>query len=153
VRLDLTSLIAASKELYEPSQDLTKLRDALRSSASCHDTAQVTTTRRCSNTLSQPKKEGIDLKTIRRVSIRFVLGPEAKPIIFVEVVSPTDATGHPQLTSALRRSVTTDCEGSRNLYRYVRSALLRLTSTVLEGRDDTQGPVKPREQAPTSRHG
>jgi hypothetical protein len=103
VRLDLTSLIAASKELYEPSQDLTKLRDALRSSASCHDAAQVTTTRRYSNTLSQPKKEGIDLKTIRHVSIRFVLGPEAKPITFVEVVSPIDETGHPQLTSALRQ--------------------------------------------------
>jgi hypothetical protein len=54
--------------------------------------------------LSQPKKEGIDLKTIRHISIRLVLGPEAKPIIFVEVVSPIDATGHPQLTRTLRLS-------------------------------------------------
>jgi len=88
------------------------------------------------HTAINPKKEGIDLKTTRRVSIRLVPGPEAKPIIFVEVVSPTDATGHPQLISALRRQATTDREGSRNLYRYVQSALLRLTSIVLEGRDD-----------------
>jgi hypothetical protein len=145
-KTDLTSLIAASKELYKPAQDLTKLCDASRSSTKCHDASQATTTRQ-HYTEIQPKKEGIDLKTIRHVSIRFVLGPEAKPVIFVEVVSPTDATGHPQLTSALRRWVTTDREGSRILYWYVRSALLRLTSTALESRDDAYEPVKPREQA------
>jgi len=38
----------------------------------------------------------------RQYPIKNVLGPEAKPIIFVEVVSPTDAIGHPQLINALR---------------------------------------------------
>jgi hypothetical protein len=83
------------------------------------------------------KKEGIDLKTIRHISIRLVLGPEAKPIISVEVVSPTDATGHPQLTSALRRRITTNREGSGIPCKYIQSALLRLTSIVLESRDGT----------------
>jgi hypothetical protein len=41
------------------------------------------------------KKQGIDLKTIRHVSIRLVLEPEARPINLVDVVSPTNATGHP----------------------------------------------------------
>jgi hypothetical protein len=54
----------------------------------------------------------------------------------VEVVSPTDAIGHPQLTSALRQRVTTRREGSQIPYRYVRSALFRLTSLALETRND-----------------
>jgi hypothetical protein len=41
------------------------------------------------------KKEGIDLKTIRHVNIRLVLETEAGPIDLVDVVSPTDETGHP----------------------------------------------------------
>jgi hypothetical protein len=76
------------------------------------------------------------LKTIRHISIRLVLEPEARPIDLVDVVSPTDATGHPQLTRALRQP-TTGCEGSWIPYRYVQSALLRLMSIVLESRDGT----------------
>ncbi len=93
------------------------------------------------------KKEGIDLKTIRRVSIRLVFETEVRPIDLVDVVSPIDAIGHPQLIRALRRPVTTGREGSRIFYRYVLSALLKLTCAVLESCNDASRPVKLREQA------
>jgi len=82
------------------------------------------------------KKEGIDLKTTRHVNTWLVLRTEARPINFVDVVTPIDATGHPQLTSALGRRAMRDREGSWISYTYVRSALLRLMCIALEGRGD-----------------
>ena len=38
------------------------------------------------------KKRGIDLKTIRRVSIQLVPGPESSPITLVDVVTPRQDT-------------------------------------------------------------
>ena len=77
------------------------------------------------------KKEGIDMKTTRRVSIQLGPGPEAGPIKPADVVSPTDGTGHPRLTCALRRRATTRREGCRSLDRYVQAALLILMDAIL----------------------
>ena len=67
------------------------------------------------------------MKTIRHVSIQPGSGVEAGPIKPVDVVSPTDETGHSQLTYALRWRVESGArEGSRNLERYVHTALLIL---------------------------
>jgi len=41
------------------------------------------------------------LKTTRPNSIQIVPGTEASPIELADVVSPTEGTGHPQLTRAL----------------------------------------------------
>ena len=80
------------------------------------------------------KKGEMDLKTTRHVDIQLVPGTETSPIKLVDAVSPIDATGHPQLTCALRRFVACDTrEGSGNLDRYVQAALLRLMCIALDG--------------------
>ena len=78
----------------------------------------------------------MDLKTTRHVNIQLVPGAETSPIKLVDAVSPIDETGHPQLTCALGRRVTTRREGCGNLDRYVRAALLRLMCIALDGHDD-----------------
>ena len=84
----------------------------------------------------QPKKGEYHLKTTRRVSIQLVPGAETSPIKLADAVSPIDETGHPQLTCALRRRVTTRCEGCGNLDRYVQAALLILMYIFLGVRND-----------------
>ena len=78
----------------------------------------------------------MDLKTIQHVNIQLVAGAETSPIKLVDVVSPIDVTGHPQLICALRRRVTTRHEGCGNFDRYVQAALLRLMCIALAGHDD-----------------
>lgn len=73
-----------------------------------YNTAQYTVQKltRCD---AYNKKRGIDLKTTRHVSIQLVPGTEAGPIKPVDAVSPTDGTGHPQLTDALRYAPKRAC--------------------------------------------
>ena len=82
------------------------------------------------------KKGDMDLKTTRHVNIQLVPGAETSPIKLADAVSPIDETGHPQLTCALRRRVTTRCEGCGNLDRYVQAALLILMYIFLGVRND-----------------
>ena len=50
-----------------------------------------------------PTKKGeTALRTTRPSSIQLVPGTEASPIELVDVVSPAEGTGNPQLTRALR---------------------------------------------------